>query len=97
MILGLLLDKTKTKVEISKLVGVSEKRVRTTARNFQLCKLVGDLPRPGRPPKLSDRDTSQLVKEVRKDPKLSCTRLAAEFSAKFPKVRISRETVRKRL
>ena len=44
-IIGLLKDQTRSNVEIAKLVGVSEKCVRTTRKNFQDKNVVGEMPK----------------------------------------------------
>jgi transposase len=96
-IIGLSKDKTKSNVEIARLVGVSEKCVRTTKKNFYKNNVVGELPRPGRPQKLSYRDENWIFRQVREDPKISNGRLAAEFSSREKNVSISRDTVRRSL
>ncbi|RNA20818.1 transposable element Tc1 transposase [Brachionus plicatilis] len=54
-IIGLLKDKTKNKKEIAKLLGVSEKCVRTTRKNNDIY---------GRPRKLTNRDQNTLKKPL---------------------------------
>lgn len=94
-IIGLLKDKTKTNVEIADLCEVSEKCVRTTKKNYSLTKNVKNLPRSGRPGKLSDKDKDWLFMQVRKTPDISYRDLAKMFSAKFKNKRVCANTVRK--
>ena len=96
-ILGLLRDKNKSNVEIARLVGVSEKCVRTTRKNFEKDNVAGELPRSGRPNKLSPRAKNWIYRQVRKNPTMSCRRLADEFNSTFQEVSICRESVRKTL
>lgn len=96
-IIGLLKDKTKTNVEIAKLVNVSEKCVRTTRNNLQNKNVAGELPRSGRPKKLSPRSESWLYRKVRKFPSISCRKLADQFNSTFHEVSICKETARKAL
>ena len=60
-IIGLLKDKTKSNYEIAKLVEVSEKCVRKTKINHEQQNVVGELPKSGKPPKLSFRDVSDAM------------------------------------
>ena len=94
-IIGLSRDKSKTKVEISKLVGVSEKCVRSTLKRFAETNEVKDSPRSGRPKKLSQRDDHFIFRQAWKNPITSNRNLAAEFNAISSKHAVSAETVRK--
>jgi hypothetical protein len=84
-IVGLLKDKANTNVYIANLVGVSEKCVRTTRKN-----VVGELPKSGRPRKLSYRDERSLYLQARVNPTVTNGGLAANLN-------VSRETVRRSL
>ncbi|RNA39595.1 hypothetical protein BpHYR1_051150, partial [Brachionus plicatilis] len=75
-IIGLLKDKTKSNREIAKLVGVSEKCVRTTRKNNDICGTPKESTRPGRPRKLTYRDRNSLFLQ-----------LASEFNSKFKNVK----------
>ena len=88
-------DQTKTEREIAELVGVSQKCVNTTKRNFQATSRVHNFGNCGRPPKLSDRDVSYIFRLVRKNPTTSYRQIAADFNSKFEEHKISRETVRR--
>ncbi|RNA38903.1 Transposable element Tcb1 transposase [Brachionus plicatilis] len=92
-IVGLLKDQTER--EIAELVGVSQKCVNTTKRNFQATSRVHNFGNCGRPPKLSDRDVSYIFRLVRKNPTTSYRQIAADFNSKFEEHKISRETVRR--
>ena len=94
-IIGLLKDKTKSNREIAKLVGVSEKCVRTTRKNNDIHGTPKESTRPGRPRKLTYRDQNSLFIQVRKNPTISNKKLASEFNSKFKNVKVSRETVRR--
>ena len=96
-IIGLSKDKNKTQVEIAKLCKVSRCCVQTTLRNYKETKTVSDLPRSGRPPKLSLRDQSYLFKETRINPRISLRRLTANFNSKFENHSVNKDTVRKSL
>ena len=68
-IIVLLMDKNKTNTEIARLVGVSEKCVRTTRKNYGISEdgqIVGEFPKPGRPNKLTPRDKNYIYLQVRK-------------------------------
>ena len=94
-IIGLLKDKTKSQKEIAQLVGVSEKCVFTTKRNYDTTSSCKELPRSGRPSKLTSRDESYIFRKVRVNPSISYRQLAADFSSKFEKVRVNKDTIRK--
>ncbi|RNA33215.1 RNA-directed DNA polymerase from mobile element jockey-like [Brachionus plicatilis] len=94
-ILGLLKDRTKTEREIAVLVGVSQKCVNTTRRNFQATSRVRNFGNCGRRPKLSNRDVSYIFRLVRKNPTACFRQIAADFNSKFKEHKISGETVRR--
>ncbi|MDQ5930221.1 MAG: hypothetical protein QG594_2008 [Bacteroidota bacterium] len=96
-IIGLLKDKNKSQAEIARLVGVSRKCVQTTQKNFEVENVVGELPKSGRPPKLSCKDESWLFRRVRVEPTISCGKLASEFSSREDNQGVSKETVRRSL
>ena len=85
----------KSNREIAKLVGVSEKCVRTSKKNLELVGSPIELPRPGRVSKLSEKDKSALFREVRKEPTKSLRNLASEFNDCLQNSSVSYETVRK--
>ena len=70
-IVGLSLDKTKSNYAIAKLVGVSEKCVRTTLRNNKEFGSPTEKPKVGRPRKTSYYDEKAIVRAVRINPTLS--------------------------
>ena len=92
-ILDLLKDRTKT--ERAVLVGVSQKCVKTTKRNFQATSRVNNFKNCGRRPNLSNRNVSYNFRLFRKNPTTSYRQIAAEFNSKFKEHKISRETVRR--
>lgn len=94
-IIGLLKDGSKTEREIAEIVGVSQKCVNTTKRNYQATSRVHNFGNCGRPLKLSDRDISYIFRFVRKNPTISYRQIAADFNSKFDGQVISRETVRR--
>ena len=96
-IIGLLKDQTKSNLAIAKLVGVSEKCVWTTRKNYREKNLIGECPKSGRPAKLTWRDQNVLYRMVRLHPSISYRSLAAEFNARTENFSISSETVRKAL
>ncbi|RNA09786.1 hypothetical protein BpHYR1_011470 [Brachionus plicatilis] len=57
-----ILKSTKSQQEIADLVGVSRKRVITTKRNYEKTPVVKELPRSGRPRKLTSRDESYIFR-----------------------------------
>ncbi|RNA42315.1 hypothetical protein BpHYR1_033548 [Brachionus plicatilis] len=63
-IIGLLKDKTKSNREIAKLVGVSEKCVRTTRKNNDIYGGPKESTKPGRPRKLTNSDQNSLIIQV---------------------------------
>ena len=91
------LNKSKLLKEIGKLVGVSEKCVRRTIKNFKLTGHVKNLTRLGQPQELSYRDEHYIFRKVRENPKLSLRNLRDDFNAAFPKQRVCVETIRKTL
>ncbi|GBP03423.1 Transposable element Tcb1 transposase [Eumeta japonica] len=62
--------------EISKIVKISRATVQTILRNYRETNSTENKPRTGRPKKLSRHDVSSLLKEVKRDPKLSAPKLA---------------------
>jgi transposase len=95
MIIGLTLDKSNSNRKIAKIVGVSEKCVRTTRKNFEMTGHTKELPRPGRIEKLTKRDKSSILKIVKKNPKLSFRDISREFNTKFKNHTVSVTTIRK--
>ena len=57
--------------QIAKNFAVSEKCVRSVRKNYSKTLEVNDSERSARPKKLSERDVSMLVRELRRDPFLS--------------------------
>ncbi len=96
-IIGLLKGNNMSYRQIAEKIGVSVNCVSTTKKNYEATGTVADLPRAGRPNKLTERDVSSLFKQVRADPKVSNRKLAEDFNSKFPNIRVSKETVRKEL
>ncbi|RNA28394.1 hypothetical protein BpHYR1_007722 [Brachionus plicatilis] len=94
-ILGLLKDRTKTEREIAELVGVSQKCVNATKRNFQATYRVNNIGNCGRRSKLSNRDVSYIFRLVRKNPSTSYRQIPVDFNSKLKEHKISRETVRR--
>ncbi|RNA08376.1 Paired box and Transposase domain containing [Brachionus plicatilis] len=95
-IICLLKDKTKSQQEIADLVGVSRKCVITTKRNYEKKSVVKELPRSGRPRKLTSRDESYIFRKVRINPTTSYRQLTFDFSSKFPNVTVSKDTAIKK-
>ena len=81
--------------EIDRRLGVSEKCVRTTLRNYSEFKQVKDLPRSGRPRKLSEKSENYIFRMQRKDPKKSYKNIAREFNESSVNITISKSTVRR--
>ncbi|RNA43729.1 hypothetical protein BpHYR1_016995, partial [Brachionus plicatilis] len=85
-IIGLLKDKTKSQQEMADLGRVSRKCMITTKRNYEKTSVVKELPRSGRPRKLTSRDESYIFRRVIINPSTSYRQLASDFSSKFPNV-----------
>ena len=83
--------------QIAKLVGVSEKCVRTTLANYKINQSVKEVSRPGRPRKLSVRDESYIFRQARVNIKWSNRDLADDFNENKKNVSVSRDTVRRSL
>ena len=79
-------------VRIGEIVGVSEKCVRTTWKNFLEFGDVGDKKRCGRPKKISDRVEKYVVRLARKNPRLSTLDISRSIQERDA-VSISRMTV----
>ena len=94
-IVGLLKDKTKSQREIARMCNVSLKCVKTTLKNHEQHNDVKDLPRLGRPLKLTSRDQSYLYRKVRQDRKISYREHAEGFTNTLGNVSVSRWTVRR--
>ena len=60
-------------------------------KNFYKNNVVGQLPRSGRPQKLSYRYENWIFRQIREDPKISNGGLAAELSSRENSVNISRD------
>ncbi len=76
-------------------MGVSEKCVRTTIKNFKFQTVdVKNLPRLGQPLNLSYRDEHYIFRKVRENPRISLRNLRDDFNAAFPMQRICVETIR---
>ncbi len=82
-IVGLSLDKTKSNYEIARLVGVSEKCVRTTLKNNKELGSPLERPRIGRPSKLFYYYVKCIIRAVRVSPKIRNQNLASKYSQKF--------------
>jgi transposase len=78
--------------EIASRLGVSEKCVRTSWKNFEENGKAGEKRRIGRPKLTSVRDVSLLTRQVRQNPRLSAKKLAGTFQTGGGKV-LSRRTV----
>ena len=76
---------------------VSLKCVQTTLKNHELHNDVKDLPKLGRPLKLTSRDQSYLYRKVRQDPKISYHEFAEGFTKTPSNVSVSSWTVRRSL
>ena len=87
----------KNNKEIAQLLGVSDKCVRTTKKNLELVGSPKELPRSGRPSKLTKKDKSCLFREVRREPTISLRNLAHQFSELAQQVSVNKDTVRKAL
>ena len=68
--------------EIARKLGISEKCVRTTIKNFQQNASVTDCPRSGRPKKTSYYDDKWIFRQFKVDPKISLRQLTSEFNSK---------------
>ena len=94
-IVCLLKFKTKSQREIALMCNVSLKCVQTMLKNHELHNDVKDLPKLGRPLKLTSNDQSYLYRKIRQDPKISYRELAEGFINTSGNVSISRWTVRR--
>jgi len=94
-IIGLSKDETNSNVKIAKLVGVSEKCVRTTLANFKNFGSPIESPRPGRPKATTPRDEKWICRQARVNPKISYRNLADEFNSWSSEGTVSKDTVRK--
>ena len=82
-------------VQIGKILHVSEYCVRKTIKTWELAKDVSDMPRTGRPSKLSNRDKSGIFRMSRENRKLSYKKLAQIFNESKNNPKVSRELVRR--
>ena len=71
---------TKSNREIARLIGVSEKCVRTTKQNFLHTGGASEKTRPGRPLSTTRKDDSALFRAVRANPRISYKELTTEFN-----------------
>ena len=93
-IIGLSKDKTNTNTKIANLLGVSEKCVRTTLRNFERSGSVKDSPRSGRPQVTTERQKRRISLLFDKKGKLPLRRGTVQVETMIGKP-ISPSTVRR--
>lgn len=93
-ILGLKRANTFSNVEIGKIIGVSEKCVRTTIRNYIDHKTVNDSPRPGRPSKLTKRDKKMIFRIGRINFKWSYKKIAEVYNRSRSNLSVSKSTIK---
>ena len=84
---------TNSNREITRLIGVSEKCVRTTKQNFLHTGGASEKTRPGRPLSTTRKDNSALFRAVRANPRISYKELTTEFNT-TRNTSISQSTVR---
>ena len=80
---GMARTKNHTNVQIGKILHVSEYCVRKTIKTWELTKDVSDMPRTGRPSKLSNRDKSGIFRMSRENPRLSYKKHKSSTSQKI--------------
>uniref|UniRef100_A0A8C6VYB8 Transposase Tc1-like domain-containing protein n=1 Tax=Nothobranchius furzeri TaxID=105023 RepID=A0A8C6VYB8_NOTFU len=80
---------------ISKALGLQRTTVRAIIHKWQQHETVVDLPRSGRPTKITPRSQRQLIREVTKDPRTTSKELQASLAS--TKVSVHSSTIRKRL
>ena len=93
-IIALSKDKTNTNTKIANLLGVSEKCVRTTLRNFERSGSVKDSPRSGRPQVTTERQKRRISLLFDKKGKLPLRRGTVQVETMIGKP-ISPSTVRR--
>ena len=93
-IIALIKEGTKSNREIARLIGVSEKCVRTTKQNFLHTGGASEETRPGRPLSTTRKDDSALFRAVRANPRISYKELTTEFNT-TRNTSISQSTVRR--
>jgi len=96
-IISLVLHTELSQREIARRIGVSDKCVRTTIKNYRARGSVAEAPRIGRPNALSYYDKKWIFRQARIDPKLSNRALTEMFNSKAVCAPVSTETVRKAL
>ena len=78
-VIGMAKTKNHTNLQMGKILHVSEYCVQKTIKTWELTKDVSDMPRTGRPSKLSKRDKSGIFRMSRENPRLSYKKLAQIF------------------
>ena len=81
-IVGLKSSNSHSNREIARLVGISEKCVRTTLINHKKSGDVKGYHASGRPSKTSDRDERWIFRKARENPYLNYRDLASEFNSR---------------
>lgn len=82
--------------EIGRIVDKSFSTVRNIINKYKLSKRIADLPRSGRPKKLSYRDVSKIARQVKKNPGASAVKIAEDISNEGG-MKVSASTIRRAL
>lgn len=80
---------------ISKIMGLHRSTVRTIISKWKTLGTVMNLPRSGRPPKISTKVKRKIIKEVTKKPEITPKELQACLA--LAKVKVSEVTIRRTL
>lgn len=80
---------------ISKIMGLHRSTVRTIISKWKTHGTVMNLPRSGRPTKISPRTQRKIIQEVTKKPKITSKELQASLAS--AKVKVHDSTIRRRL
>ncbi len=80
---------------ISKIMGLHKSTIRSIICKWKMLGTVMNLPRSGRPPKISPRAQCKIIQEVAKNPEITSKELQAILA--LSKVKVHESTIRKRL
>lgn len=80
---------------ISKIMGLHKSTIRSIICKWKMLGTVMNLPRSGRPPKISPQAQRKIIQEVAKNPEITSKELQAILA--LSKVKVHQSTIRKRL
>ncbi|KAJ4427163.1 hypothetical protein ANN_24779 [Periplaneta americana] len=79
-------NQCKTLREISEIVGRPRSTIQSITDRFCLSKTVKNKPSPGRPKVLTEHDERVIIREIKKDPKITAIKIAVDLERRGVKI-----------